>query len=319
MLPMIILLLLAGFYAGWNIGANDTANCIGTSVGSGLIPYRKAALVVASFILIGGLLQGREVMETIGGEITSEELPLNAVLIVMISSGFFVTLATFFKIPVSTSQAIVGGIAGVGISTGIKIDSQVIITIIEAWAISPFLTAIIAFIIYHLSAFVLCRVRRVSLLDRILSFSVILSGGYLAFSLGANHVGTATGLLLSTQINQLFLILLGGIAIAVGTLTYGRKVTQAVGGGITPLDPAGAFSAQLSAALAVHLFSFLGIPVSTSQAVVGAVIGVGLVKGAKTVRKGKIVEIVVGWVASPTMAGIFSFGLYKLVNGLFTI
>ncbi len=311
---IIALLLITGFYVGWNIGANDKANCIGTSVGSGLIPYRKATILVAFFILIGGLLQGHEVMETMGSGIISGKLPLEAILIAMVTSGFFVTLATFYGVPVSTSQAIVGGIIGVGLSTGIKINFQVIITIVKAWAISPFLTAIIAFTIYHLSAFALRKVRRVSLMDRMLSYSVILSGGYLAFSLGANHVGTATGLLLSTQINPLFLILLGGVAIAVGTMTYGKKVTQAVGGGITPLDPAGAFSAQLSAAIAVHLFSFLGIPVSTSHAVVGAVVGVGLVKGAKTVSKGKITEIVIGWVASPSLAGIFSFLLFRLVN-----
>jgi phosphate/sulfate permease len=279
-----------------------------------LIPYRKAAILVAFFILIGGLLQGHEVMETVGKGIVSEKLPLRAMLIAMISSGFFVTLATFYRVPVSTSQAIVGAVAGVGIAAGAKVNFSEIFTIVEAWAISPILTAIIAFLIYNFAAFALRKVRRVALLDRILGFSVILSGGYLAFSLGANHVGTATGPILSVGIKPIGLIFLGGIAIAVGTLTYGKRVTQTIGGGITPLDPAGAFSAQLSAGLAVHLFSLLGIPVSTSQAVVGAIIGVGLVKGTKAVSKGTIGEIIIGWVATPSVTALLAYGLYWLVN-----
>jgi PiT family inorganic phosphate transporter len=69
----------------------------------------------------------------------------------------------------------------------------------------------------------------------------------------------------------------------------------------------------MAAALAVHFFSVLGIPVSTSQSIVGAVIGVGILHGLRTVRTKKIVEIVVGWVATPTAAGLFSFGLYRLL------
>jgi len=91
-------------------------------------------------------------------------------------------------------------------------------------------------------------------------------------------------------------------------------VVETVGGGITPLDPLSAFAAQLSAALAVHFFSRLGIPVSTSQSVVGAVVGVGLVKGISAIKGRRVAEITGGWVVTPTAAGLFSFGLYKVIS-----
>lgn len=108
----LMVLFIAGAYTGWNIGANDAANCIGTSVGSGLLSYRKGILLVAVFVVVGALLQGQNVMKTIGNGIVTEQLPVAAVLAALVSASLFVTLATWFKLPVSTSQAIVGGVAG---------------------------------------------------------------------------------------------------------------------------------------------------------------------------------------------------------------
>lgn len=101
---------------------------------------------------------------------------------------------------------------------------------------------------------------------------------------------------------------------AVGALTFGQRVTETVGKSITPLDYAGALAAQTSAAFGVHLFSMLGIPVSTSQAVVGGVIGVGLTKGMQVVSTGKIRTIFIGWVATPTCAAIFAATVYRLLG-----
>jgi PiT family inorganic phosphate transporter len=268
---------------------------------------------VAFFVIMGALLQGHKVMKTIGKGIVTEELPPLAIIVAMLSAGLFVTLATFFKIPVSTSQAIVGGVGGVGFAVGAEVDLSKMLTIVQAWVISPFLTATLAFFLYHLFAIPLRRIRRVAIWDRIFGVLVISSASYVAFSLGANNVGNAVGPIANIGEPSIWLILMGGAALAIGSLTYGRGVTETVGGGITPLDPMSAFAAQASAALAIHFFSILGIPVSTSQAIVGAVVGVGLVKGARAISKKRIIEIVIGWAATPTIAGLSSWGLYKLV------
>ena len=136
---LIVTLLVAAFYVGWNIGANDAANCIGTTVGAQIVSYRTAALLMSVFVILGGTLQGHHVMKTVGKGIVitaaavyeehnaapapddfrdffaDDRLPDLAILVALLSAGFFVTLATFTSTPVSTSQAIVGGVAGVGI------------------------------------------------------------------------------------------------------------------------------------------------------------------------------------------------------------
>ena len=313
---MIALLIVAGFYVGWNIGANDTANCIGTSVGSGVISYRKMIYVVAFFSVLGALLQSHNVMTTIGEGVVHNPLNLTAVLTAMISAGVFVTMATFFKVPVSTSQAIVGGVVGAGFSMGSGVNLAKVATIGEVWVISPPLTALISFTLYHVLAFFLRRVKMVTFWDKLLSYLVIISGAYMAFSLGANNVGNSVGPLTVLGINKTWLALLGGVALSIGVITYGRRVTETIGKGITPLGPLSAVAAQTSAAMAVQFFSIIGIPVSTSQAVVGAIVGVGLVKGTSTVSVGKITEIAIGWVATPTVAALFAFLLYKVLRVL---
>jgi PiT family inorganic phosphate transporter len=313
----LVLLLLAGFYVGWNIGANDAGNCIGTAVGSGLMRYRRAALLVSTFAVLGAILQGGSVMKTIGKGIVTTELTITAVVIALLCSGLFVTVATLLRLPVSTSQVIVGGVAGVGLAVGADLNLGTIVSIAEVWVVCPILTALIAIVIFWVSRALLRRAAR-GFWQRIPQALLILSACYLSFSLGANHVGTAMGPItnLGLSISTLWISILGGFAMATGTLTFGHRVTQTVGGGIAPLDPVSAYSAQLAAALAVHFFSIYGIPVSTSQAVVGAVIGVGILQGVRTVQKRKLLGIVAGWVATPTAAGLFSFALYRVVLAL---
>ena len=309
----LIPLLLAGAYVGWNIGANDAGNCVGTTVGAGLLSYRKAILLVAVFVVLGALLQGGNVMKTIGKGIVTSDLPSLAIITALISAGLFVTLATFFRIPVSTSQSIVGGIAGVGLAAGAEMNLAKIGMIAQVWVICPILTGIIAFLIYSLSRFLFGRLSDNSIWQRAPNVLLVISAAYVAFALGANDVGNAMGPIANMGVQPGWLGLLGGIALAVGALTFGKRVTETVANGITQLDTVSAFSAQMAAALAVHFFSILGIPVSTSQSVVGAVIGVGLYHGIRTVKAKKIGGIVIGWVVTPTAAGLFSFGLYKLL------
>ena len=341
---LIGILLAAAFYVGWNIGANDAANCIGTTVGAQIISYRKAALLMAAFVILGGTLQGHHVMKTVGkgivisqAEVYEEHnaaavpddfhayfpdnrLPDLAILVALLSAGFFVTLATFTSTPVSTSQAIVGGVAGVGIgivgvnATYFKLG--VLLKILGAWIISPVLTMILAFFVYLAITNLLRRAESLYW-TKAIGIAVVASAAYVSYSLGANDVGNAIGPLLNRFPDKgPHLAALGGIAMAAGALTFGRRVTYTVGKSITPLDYTGALSAQLSAAVGVHLFSVLGIPVSTSQAVVGGVIGVGLTKGMQAVSTGKITTIFVGWVLTPACAAVFAAVVYRSLDYL---
>lgn len=310
----LTILFIAGAYVGWNIGANDAANCIGTTVGSGFLSYKRAVAFFSLFVIMGALLQGQYVMKTIGKGIVTTELPTAAIFAALISAGLVVTLATFFRLPVSTSQAVVGGVAGIGLAVGADVNFSELVTIAQVWVVCPFLAALLAFSIYHLFAFVLRRIKRPELWDRILKTLLVLSACYVSFSLGANDLGNSVGPIANLGIPFVWLSLLGGAALATGALTFGHRVTETVGVGITRLDPLSAFSAQASAAIAVHFFSVLGIPVSTSQSIIGAVVGVGLVKGVHAIKHQRVIEIIVGWVATPTVAGLFAFGIYELIS-----
>ncbi len=309
-------MLGASAYVGWNIGANDTANCIGTTVGCGLLSFRRAVLLVAVFVIIGAMLQGHHVMHTIGKGIVKADLNYLAVCVALICSGFFFTLATFYRIPTSTSQAIVGGVVGIGLATGAEVDYSKLILIIESWILCPLLVLGLAFALMHLIRFVLNRFNTSSLISQhVLGWLAIMSASYVAYSMGANNAGNAVGPVANLNIfPPKVLLLIGGVSIAVGAFTYGRKVADTVGKGITPLDIPSAFVAQISSAFGMHLFSMLGIPVSTSSAIVGAVVGVGLVKGAKAISKKTILTILIGWVLTPTLACLASYGLYVLIN-----
>lgn len=341
---LVVTMLAAAFYVGWNIGANDAANCIGTTVGAQIISYRKAALLMSVFVILGGTLQGHHVMKTVGKGIVitdvaayeaqnaslapadfqdffpDDRLPDLAIIVALLSAGFFVTLATFTSTPVSTSQAIVGGVAGVGVGiVGAQAEYfklGVLLKILGAWVISPILTMILAFLTYLALSRLLRRARAV-LWSNVMAIAVLVSAAYVSYSLGANDVGNAIGPLLNRFPDKgPYLAALGGVAMATGALSFGQRVTDTVGKSITPLDYSGALAAQLSAAFGVHVFSMMGIPVSTSQAVVGGVIGVGLTKGMQSVSTRKISTIFVGWVVTPVCAAIFAAVVYRLLDNL---
>lgn len=340
---LFISLLAAAFYVGWNIGANDAANCIGTTVGAAVLPFRSAAVIMAIFVFLGGALQGQHVMQTVGKGIVIADaatytvvngeppppdiehyfpggrLPDRAILVALLSAGLFVTVATFSRFPVSTSQAIVGGVAGVGLGAShfdvSFLELSVLLRIAGSWIISPFLAMLLALALYWLLGRLL-RNARALIWSNLVRAGVILSAAYVSYSLGANDVGNAIGPLINRFPGRITeLSMLGGVAIAAGALTFGRRVTHTVGRDITPLDYTAALAAQVSAGFGVHVFSMLGIPVSTSQAVVGAVVGVGLTKGVRAVSGKKVVSIVAGWLVVPVCAAALAGGTYRLIAG----
>ena len=285
-------------------------------MGCGLVSFRNAVILVSIFAILGAMLQGQYVMETIGKGIVKTNLDYVAVCIALICSGFFVTLATFFRIPTSTSQAIVGGVVGIGLAVGAEVDFSKFIVIAESWVICPILVMALAFGLMYVVMKTLQRFMTKSLLfQQAFGWLAILSACYVAYSMGANNAGNAVGPIANLDVlHPKLLLLIGGTSIALGSATYGKKVADTVGKGITPLDIPGAFVAQVSSAFGMHLFSIIGIPVSTSSAIVGAVVGVGLVKGIRAISKRTIFTILIGWILTPCLAATSSFVLYKLIK-----
>jgi len=309
-LPVV---LLASIYVGWNIGANDAGNCMGTTVGSGLLSYRRALLLVSVFAVLGAALQGHRVTETIGTGIVTTELSVAAVLVSLAVTGGLLTLVTSFGLPVSTGEVIVGAVAGVGLAAGADVSGQKILSILQFWALSPVLAGVLAYSLHRALSPLMRRVQQFHRLESILGVLLFASSSYVAFSMGASNAGKAVGPLLSLGMTGRWLPLVGGAAIVLGVVTFGRRVTRTISGGIVQLDPLAAFTAQTAAAIVIHFVSLLGVPISTSQAIVGAVVGVGLLRGVRAVRGGRLVRILAGWILTPICAGGVSFGVYRLI------
>ena len=312
---MILLALAAAFFVGWNIGANDTANCIGPTVGSGIIGYRQAVLLTASFALLGAVLEGKRVINTVGTGIIGEKVDPAIILVALVAGGLFVLFATIWSMPVSTSQAVIGAIVGIGWAKHLKVQYGQLTQIVGAWIICPFLAMIMSYLLYVGLIALFSRLKNQQKALNIAGKLMVLSSCYVAYSLGANNVGNAVGFLKNLEqfsASTLSLAAFGGLAIAIGALTFGKRVTMTVGKSITPLNVPGALSAQFCCAFGIHIFTILGIPVSTSQAIVGAVLGVGLVHGARAVSKRTLIEIGVGWLATPTLSALFAFVGYKI-------
>jgi len=117
-------------------------------------------------------------------------------------------------------------------------------------------------------------------------------------------MGTFVG---ANLLSPLWGTILGGVSIAAGVLTYSKNVMYTVGKKITPLDPFSALVAVLAEAVTLHTFAKIGVPVSSSQAVVGAVVGVGLVRGAKMVNRKMLTMILIGWVAAMLGSAVVAY------------
>ena len=312
---IIVLLLLAGAYVGWNIGSNDAANCMGTAVGSGIITYRKAVWLVAISVFLGTVLQGQYVMKALGERIVRAELPLEALLIAMLSAGVFVTVATYFHMPVSTSQAIIGGLIGSGLASfgpNLEILNVPKLTAIFAgWLVGPFLAMAGAFLIYKTTRIIVEGVSGFvsgKILHKVLTFLVIFSACYAGYSLGANNAGNAFGPVLNLYPGFVGIcVIMGGLSLAIGALTFGKRVTKTISKDLMPLDLVSAFSAQFSCALVVHMFALLALPISTSQGIVGSIIGIGLVHGVRTISRKTVIQIMLSWVLVPLGTGALSY------------
>jgi len=308
-----------GIAVGWSIGANDAANSLGTAVGSRVLTLRQAIILIVIFGFLGAFLQGSYVIKTIGKGIVpldklGRDLSFYVALVAAFSACAWVVLATYWKMPISTSHSIVGAVAGAGLAVHAPIVWKKLLDIFICWVFTPLGAALLGYIFYRIFKSIFYRFMPRKFVRFILSSLIILSGCYVAYTWGANDVANAVGVIAGTGVISVRDgILLGGLAIILGIITWGYKVIQTIGSEITNLLPIMAFSAQLASAINVHFYTILGIPVSTSHSIVGAIFGVGLVRGVRVVNLKIMREIVICWLLTPLISGIISFIMLKLM------
>ena len=304
--------LLGGIFLGWSLGANDAANAFGSAVSSKMIKFWTAALLAALFVLLGALFEGRAGIETLQG---LTNMTLKQAVVSSVAAAITVTIMTFLKLPVSTSQAVVGAILGMGFYNR-EIDLMGLGKVVACWFGTPIGGLCIAAVLYKIMAALYNRAR-IDLFasDMLLKSALVIVGSYAAYALGANNVANVTAVFVGAGTLTMFsAALIGGLSIGFGILTGSRRVMETVGRKLVRLDPFSALVVVLAEAITVHLYTMVGVPVSTSQALIGAVVGVGLIKGIKTVSKRTLRNILLGWFLTPMVACFIGMALYFAVN-----
>jgi len=313
-IPILIgLVLLMGAAVGWSIGANDAANSLGTAVGSKVLTLRQAIVLIVIFGFLGAILQGQYVTKTIGnGIIPLNQLGKNVALYVALVASFaacaWVVLATYWKMPISTSHSIVGAVAGAGLAVQAPVKWLMLKDIFVCWIFTPLGAAVLGYLFFRLLQNSLYRIIPRKYLKPIISTLIILSGCYVAFTWGANDVANAVGVISGSGVlSSKMCVVFGGIAIVIGIITWGYKVIETIGTEITRLMPIMALSAQLASSVNVQIYTLFGIPVSTSHSIVGAIVGVGMVRGIRVLNFRIMKDMILCWLATPFISGLISY------------
>lgn len=342
---MFFLYLTSGLFLGWSLGANDAANIFGTAVGSKMIRFRTAALVASIFVIIGATLQGGGTTQTLSQLGSVNALP--GAFTVALAAAIVVFLMTKALLPVSTTQAIVGAIIGWNLFTGNSTDVKTLTTILTTWVVSPVIGAIFSALFYILLRALLKKLQlHLIVLDVFIKWALIIVGAFGAYSLGANNIANVMGVFAASAPDVVIdmglfrldglqvLFLLGGIAIALGIITYSKGLMMQVGNGIMALSAEAAIVAVFSQAVVLFIFSstafseFLQgiglppiplVPVSSSQVIVGSIIGIGMIKGVNEIKFKTIKGILYGWVLTPISAGFLSFFALFFMKNLFNL
>jgi inorganic phosphate transporter, PiT family len=428
MLITLLFVALLAFYVAWNLGANDVANAMGTSVGSKAVSLKQAIIIAGVLEFTGAVLFGHEVTETLATKIANPalfaatpQIFVTGMVTVLISCGVWLQIATSHGLPVSSSHAVVGAIAGfswVALGVG-AIDWASIGLISIGWVLTPLISGAIAALFYSLiKHWILDQPNQVvqlqewipwlstallgifgvivlpSLTQPLTNFVIelgftipshdiplltgaiaavgltiiswrqlrdlgkteestqcpmpnapcpipnpverlfarfqLLSACFVAFAHGSNDVGNAIAPLAAiVYINRtgsvptdgitipIWILILGAAGIVGGLAVWGKKVIATIGENIIALQPSSGFCAELATATTILIASRLGLPVSTSHALVGGVVGIGLVQNIKSIKFQTLKGIATAWLITIPASALLSAAIFSIAQILF--
>lgn len=247
--------------------------------------------------------------------------------IIFLCSALTVFIMSYLKFPVSANQSITGAIIGWGLCYADYSDPLVLAVNLpqigkfaSTWLLNPLGACVISFaLVFVFTRFLAKRVSSLGSYDKLLKTGYLCAGAFASLSIGLNSSANVTALYYDAAYSQTgvaanlltdarLAAAIGGIAIAVGVLTFSKRVMMTVGSSIADISPIEGFLVIIAMALTVVIMgNWMHIPVSTSQAVVGAVIGAGLTRGIKAVHFGVLKNIALAWVGSPTIAGLLTY------------
>ncbi|PPC95087.1 MAG: anion permease [Methylotenera sp.] len=318
------LLILVALIFDFMNGFHDAANSIALMVSTRLLTPQAAVVWAAFFNLIAFLFFGLHVANTVGSGIISKEVIDNAVIFGALGGAITWNLVTWwFGIPSSSSHALVGGLVGAGLAkagTGAIVAKGLIKTSV-AIILSPLFGMLLALILMVIVLWIFEKSspypteRRFNKLQFVSSslYSLGHGGNDAQKTMGIIAVLLyANGYLQGDFYVPFWVVVSCQIAMALGTLFGGWRIVRTMGMGITRIRPSGGFCAQTSGAIALFLATSLGIPVSTTHTITGAIIGVGLSRRVSAVRWGLASRILWAWVLTIPCAGLIAAIFYQL-------
>lgn len=329
LLTIIFLIMLALTFDFIN-GANDAANSICTIVATKVLKPQQAVVWAAFFNFIAFLVFGTGVAKTIGKGIIDINIVDNVVIFsALIGASVWAGLSTWLGFPISVSHALIGGLIGtalVKVGTSALIMSGIYKTAIFI-VLSPLLGLFLG-VFYMIILYNIFKNSTPARVENIFSKGQLISAALYSLGHGGNDaqktMGIIAGLLFSAGYlgNEfyipLWVAILAYTAISLGTLIGGWRVVNTLGNRLTKLRPVDGFAAELGAASTLYLATFLGIPVSTTHTITGAILGVGATKRIHAVRWGVSKEIIWAWILTIPGAALISAITFwitsKLVN-----
>jgi inorganic phosphate transporter, PiT family len=333
---LAVIIILVALVFDFINGFHDAANSIATIVATRVLTPFQAVLWAAFFNFVAAFLFGTAVAKTVGTGFVDIHLVTQYVILAGLIGAIVWDLITWWLgLPTSSSHAIIGGYAGaamahVSFTRGFSHSLEALnLSSTGQW---PFTLKMIvgAPLIGLMSAFFLMvlvywlfRNFSPSRMDRYFRKLQLVSAGAFSLSHGANDaqktMGIITGVLVASGYQQTFqvhtwVILSAHAAIALGTLSGGWRIVHTMGGRLTRLKPRSGFCAETGAAASVLISTHLGVPVSTTHAIAGAIAGVGSIQRMKAVRWGIAANIVWAWVLTIPAAAFVAWVSYCVIH-----
>jgi PiT family inorganic phosphate transporter len=326
-LVFIIFIILVALAFDFTNGMHDAANSISTIVSTRVLSPRLAVLWAAFFNFVAFLIFGTGVATTIGkGMVDIETITPTVILAAVIGAISWNMITWYFGLPSSSSHALIGGYAGAAIAKsgfGVIIPGGWYITLIFI-ALAPTIGLFLGYFLKIATTWIIYKLRqRPAAVDRWSRILQFFSAAAYSLGHGGNDAQKTMGIITSllfaggliTEFKvPLWVVLSAHAAIALGTLTGGWRIVKTMGQRITKLRPIDGFCAETSSAASIFLATHLGVPVSTTHVITGAISGVGSVNRFSAVRWNITIRIVWAWIFTIPAAGAIAAIVYSIIR-----
>jgi PiT family inorganic phosphate transporter len=326
-LLILVLVVVTALVFDYINGFHDAANAVATVVSTGVLPLRTAILL-AALLNFAGALTGTAVAATIGKGLVEPGAVTQVVVLSALLGAILWNLVTwYFGIPSSSSHALVGGLVGSALAHagGRSIRSDGLIKVVESLVVSPLVGFGIGFVLMVVILWV-CRGMSPSRVSRTFRRLQVASAGFMALSHGSNDAQKTMGIIAMSLALYSggsdaaahfhvppWVMVACAAAMGAGTMAGGVRIIKTMGTKIIDLKPVHGFAAETSAAVTILAASHLGMPVSTTHVISGAIMGVGASERVSAVRWGVTARIAWAWVLTIPVSAAVAWGCHRLL------